>query len=195
MRSEYLEPEESTSVGGELAGLAGTLYGFSALEMLSSVRETGKYSVPWTFGKINYDLQKANVFRAKGASEVSLPLTDFMWGKKFRPVAGKNAWGAGAHLTLSGLTHVGLGMAAFTDPIWFAMENISKPLMWPVGVAWFGWKSMARGLQKSRYTSMSVPFEETEGTYTSRQRAVRAISESHLQARSAVGNEAMLFHR
>lgn len=48
---------------------------------------------------------------------------------------------------------------------------------------------------KQSYASMSSYFPETERAYTSRQRAVQAITTSQLQARSALGQEAMLFHR
>ena len=38
-------------------------------------------------------------------------------------------------------------------------------------------------------------FPETQAAVTSRQRNIQAITASNLQARSAIGNEAMLFHR
>jgi hypothetical protein len=38
-------------------------------------------------------------------------------------------------------------------------------------------------------------FYESGGTYTERQRAVRAITSSRMSVRSALGNEAMLMHR
>jgi len=38
-------------------------------------------------------------------------------------------------------------------------------------------------------------FQDTQGSYTERQRAVRAITSSRLSTRSAIGNEAQLMHR
>ena len=49
--------------------------------------------------------------------------------------------------------------------------------------------ALNRGFETGGY------FPESRGAITSRQRAIRAISESRLQARSAVGNEAQLLHR
>jgi len=201
MRNEYLDNQTENEEQFSATGLLGTLYGFSTLEMMSKMPETGRYYIPWT-GRLNKGRGIGFSMVGKGIRE-NVPRNlieekvDEVFKKlhvpKHKFVA--NTWGGRKHMIMARGAGFGLGAMAFSDPIWFAMEYAAKPLMWPLGVAWFGLRSVAQGLEKSQYVSMSSPFTDTEATYTSRQRAVRAISESHLQARSAIGNEAELFHR
>lgn len=55
--------------------------------------------------------------------------------------------------------------------------------------------AVSQAVSRGKYLELGGYFPETQGAYTSRQRAVQAITASSLQARSAIGNEAMLFHR
>lgn len=57
------------------------------------------------------------------------------------------------------------------------------------------YRAVSNQVTKYRGLELGGYFPETQGSYTSRQRMVQAITSSHLQARSAIGNEAMLFHR
>lgn len=54
--------------------------------------------------------------------------------------------------------------------------------------------SRAFGLQAKRL-EFGTGFDDTKGSYTARQRAVRAITSSRYAARSAIGGEAQLMHR
>ncbi len=68
-------------------------------------------------------------------------------------------------------------------------------VMLPLELAWGGYSAIAERVRSARGLEMGGYFPETRGSVTSRQRTVRAITDSRLQARSAIGNEAMLFHR
>jgi hypothetical protein len=121
-------------------------------------------------------------------------------GSKYKSMGSKGLAG----LALSRGAGFTLGWMSMTDPVWYTMNLLStSPASWPFraayGVAWFGgWgylKGAARALQEKRYIRMGQGFPETQGSFTSRQRTARAIAESHLQARSAIGGEAQLYHR
>lgn len=62
-------------------------------------------------------------------------------------------------------------------------------------IATKGYNMLADKFGKQNLLELGGYFPETQAAYTSRQRAVQAITASQLQARSAIGNEAMLFHR
>ena len=64
---------------------------------------------------------------------------------------------------------------------------------WDIGTAI--WKPITQNISKYWGLELGGYFPETQGSYTSRQRNLQAITASQLQARSAIGNEAMLFHR
>jgi hypothetical protein len=61
-------------------------------------------------------------------------------------------------------------------------------------VGWAMWDNYASQAVQNR-RAFSGRFMESREGYTSRQRTLRAITSSRLQARSAVGNEAYLLHR
>ena len=58
-----------------------------------------------------------------------------------------------------------------------------------------GYKAISNQVSKYRGLELGGYFPETQGAYTSRQRALQAITSSNLQAKSAIGNEAFLMHR
>jgi hypothetical protein len=57
-----------------------------------------------------------------------------------------------------------------------------------------GYKAISRQVSKYSGLELGGYFPETQGSYTSRQRALQAITASNLQAKSAIGNEAYLMH-
>lgn len=57
-----------------------------------------------------------------------------------------------------------------------------------------GYKAVSSMVMQYRSLELGGYFPETRGSYTSRQRALQAITSSNLQAKSAIGNEAMLLH-
>jgi len=192
MESNFLNNEQEEYQGGGLGSLIGSLYGWSALSMFADFHKTGVYRLPWT-GRLK-------------EGGVTLSAIDKPWGVK---QVGKNLRGSkefvgmgragSAQLFASKVTGSVMFMYAWTDPVFFGFQYLTRPYMWPIGAAWFGTLGLvhntARAMERTRYTDMSRAFPETQASFTSRQRAVRAISESHLQARSAIGNEAQLFHR
>jgi len=79
------------------------------------------------------------------------------------------------------------GMVIPAFHIWFATELLSIPFQ--------AYSGLAQQVQSYRGLELGGYFPETKGSLTSRQRTVRAITDSRLQARSAIGNEAFLYHR
>ena len=55
-----------------------------------------------------------------------------------------------------------------------------------------GIRSVGRSVPRQEFGNK---FQDTQGSYTERQRAVRSITSSRLSTRSAIGNEAQLMHR
>ena len=96
--------------------------------------------------------------------------------KVSRGVAGKVLLGRAA----------GIGLKAFNIYMWGALA---------VGLPMMGYKAIAEAVRANRGLELGGYFPETRGSVTSRQRTVRAITDSRLQARSVIGNEAQLFHR
>jgi hypothetical protein len=202
MRSDFLSGEQEQYEGGGIGAVAGSLYGWSTLSMLAEFSETGEYVLPWS-GLIRKGGFRASALGKKwgitGAVSANRRLAGgfgpALFGKKF---AGAGVLGA-TQLFASRAVGLGLSSITWTDPAFFAFRYFSNFAMWPVGVAYFGgaalWKNAARAMERTRYVDMSQVFPETQASFTSRQRAVRAISESQLQARSAIGMEAQLFHR
>jgi hypothetical protein len=80
----------------------------------------------------------------------------------------------------------GIGLAAF---------NLSWQIPLAVEAVKLVYGGMANQVNQHTYANLGGYFPETEGSYTGRQRAMQAITASRLQARSAIGNEAMLMHR
>lgn len=79
----------------------------------------------------------------------------------------------------------GIGFTAFN--ILFAADIIKG------GFQLYG--GIANAARRATRMDLGGSFFDTKEAYTSRQRAVQAINASHLQARSAIGNEAQLMHR
>ena len=199
MRSDYLDSLDSGQDKHGNLGIVAALYGWATVDMLSKFRNTARFTIPGTGfldgGKgIGKDMV-GSMGIARKAAGITDPVGDLLYGKSFR--AGGNFWGK-ATLGTSSIASGYLGWLNISDPIYFAATNLTKPAMWPLGIAWFGGMAImnnaAKAMRKTQYVSMGSAFIDNGAIYTSRQRAVRAIAESHLQARSAIGNEAQLFH-
>jgi len=63
------------------------------------------------------------------------------------------------------------------------------------GAAASAWGSVSSAASKAKNLDMGGYFPETQRGVTSRQRAVQAINDSRLHARSSIGNEATMLHR
>lgn len=205
MRNDFVSSEQEEYSKGGLGAVAGSLWGWSAISMLENFAKTGEYYVPWT-GKI---LGRATPLTASMVGRAGkFGIAESAKGMGFsRAVLGTAGMGKVAGMGRLGFAQIALSRAVgagvtgmmWTDPVFFAFMNIGNPAMWLPGVAWFGGmgllRNTAKAMERTRYVDMNQVFPETQASFTSRQRAVRAISESHLQARSAVGMEAQLFHR
>jgi hypothetical protein len=216
MRNEYLDQDQ----GGGITGALGSIYGWSTLEMLNSFTKKGgghygEYYIPWSgLARINRNKPfaplKPFAFSARnkafGVTEEMLGANIFQASSRAGKGLVRGAWGTAAgygQVALSRAAGIGVTTMAFSDPIWYAFEFGLNPATWwwsiPVGAAWFGVRPIlmnaAKQAERNRYVNMGGYFPETQASFTSRQRSVRAISESNLQARSAIGQEAQLFHR
>jgi hypothetical protein len=214
--TDYLS-NESPASGLGLAALE--MYGWSTLDMLSQIQTSGRAFIPWSRfvgggrAGLGVDLS-GNILQtrkqflsspqfksgSKARQLIERGFTRTAWGSKFAPNFLSKAASIGeSALAASRLSSVGNAYLMATNPIMFAAGMASNPLALAAGAAWFiggsAIVSAGKAVERKHYVTLAAPFEDTERSYTSRQRAVRAISESHLQARSAIGNEAQLFHR
>lgn len=204
MESRFYAGEEEEYGGGGLGALTGSLYYWSTLSMFAGFHDKGEYYLPWS-GMVKPGGMRVSAvgkkwgIRAATAEDLRDPMSKLI-GKKWAGMGGVGT----AQLIGSRLTSGIIGTMIWTDPVFFAFNMIGKSAAakWSLGltgVAWFGAGALvhgaARAMERTRYVDMNQAFPESQQSFTSRQRAVRAISESQLQARSAIGNEAQLFHR
>ena len=189
MRSDYLDNQDDygpQNKRNEMMGLAGNVLGFQTFGMIRKFPKTGRLYMPLT-GYMNNRMGYGVNMVGRGV---------------VRNSAGKLIATSGIGSALLGLSGaaeaVNIGMNII-NPVWSIASTLTKPYMWPLQLAWFGglaiWGKAAKTLQNRQYVDMGTAFTDSGATYTSRQRAVRDIAESHLQARAAIGNEAQLFHR
>ena len=179
---------------GWLLGTAFSLYGWSLIGLGDKFLDTGKWKEPlsdWlTHGHgASIDmLAKGDVVR-RNTNKLGEKL-----GFKF---AGATEMGKFSMRVARIGSVANLAMEA-TSPGYFFATNFANPAALAVGALWFGATGMimnaAKSMRKGQTMSMGNAFTDNGETYTSRQRAVRAIAESHLQARSAIGNESQLYH-
>jgi hypothetical protein len=205
-------------LGGAALSTTNMLYSWSALEMLSKSSTQGYY-LPWTRAwdpiKKKYEGKIANFGRKMGMwgdrgvvlgkrpSQYAVKglrrTMGFGYSSIERTLAQRYARTVGADaakmvakraLTFAAGSMVleaasGIGLALITAQLaGMAGEGIS--MLWKAGTA---------PAERHSFLRFAAEFPDTRATATSRQRAVQAITESQLQARSAIGNEAMLFHR
>ena len=218
MEDKYNQSIDAASKRSGVMGIIGAIYGWSVLDMYGKFSKTGKFSAPYTEvfnGGTDIGIDVVGSLIEKRASSFD-PLGTFMYGGKYRPFGtrattlemGTNGARSGlefggrmgaAALMGSRVVRSGLFGLEMASPAYFAVAHFSNPLMWGVGATWFGGRAflgnISRAMRNTMYENMGRSgFEDSMGTYTSRQRAVRAIAESNLQARAAIGNEAQLFH-
>jgi len=219
--NDYLDPQDR-SIGRQLLGvgvnLTGFLYGMSALEMVKEGAGRG-YHVPWTkdtgewpskriarFGRKKMhawddrvgvkmakrpnqyavNSLKKSAFTSYGKVEANL-------AKRYTRVLGAESAGIAAR----NATRYAAGslVAGAAAGIGLAVLNWAMILPLAVDASKFVWEKATAPAERGSFMHLGGYFPETQSTFTSRQRAVQAITESQLQARSAIGNEAMLFHR
>jgi len=89
---------------------------------------------------------------------------------------------------------IGKNLLARAAGFGLTMIGIELAMMVPM-LAYQGYRGIVEQVKSTRGLEMGGYFPETRGSLTSRQRSVQAITDSRLQARSAIGNEAQLFHR
>lgn len=182
----------SKILGHVAKSIAEYTFTMSTLDMLSKAPRIG-YNIPWT----------KNTTGFLGGQKKKAEFAD--WGRRH------GIWGArgarmgrasgaisratlrsGARLTGMNAFKMGVGRVAgfafrAVDPLLIA------PLLIEGGV--LGYRALSNASTNVFNQELGGYFPETQGSYTSRQRALEAISNSHLQAKSAIGNEAMLLHR
>lgn len=199
------------------AGIMGTVgelvkfgYSYSTLEMFAKGTKTG-YSVPWSrgIGKGAIGIGKKfgyNLGVSYGSEGTSYGLSR---GLRFAEPAiargapiYRNALGGykqftGNYLkaTPAILRNVAMKkMIGRVAGLGIGYLNLRFAML-PFELAWNAYKGIAETGYARRNVETGGYFPETRDSLTSRQRTVRAISESRLQARSAIGNEASLLHR
>jgi len=194
-------PNENDN-GSIIAESLKSIYSYSTLEMLYRSPYQG-YNVPFTGFRIGRApsaseirlqrwMAKRGVLRYRSTMERLTP----MFERRYAAAAARH--GAGAMLSTSSKAALaGVGSR-------FLVGQAAK---WALRAAYVGWaidiiqlgvggyNALSRMASKAKYLELGGYFPETQGAVTSRQRAVQAITASQLQARSAIGNEAMLFHR
>jgi hypothetical protein len=202
---------------GDLAWSAGSSlfrfsYSWSALEMMRDAQKRG-YHVPWT--RVNEKGEGAIAkFGMKHGAWGERGLMHVPVNPRAAKLYAKHAWGGlrdreARKIVESSLTKklgaaaakraaAGVAMSVVTGNVAGVALNVAGLVLTTgfgaeiVGGAYRGLESVVgkyRGLELGGY------FPETQAGYTSRQRNLQAITASNLQARSAIGNEAMLFHR
>ena len=82
---------------------------------------------------------------------------------------------------VGGLVFTGLNVAMMAPMIYSGVKGLTK--------------SLSRYGRDTRGLEFGKGFSDSEGSYTARQRAVRAITSSRYAARAAIGSEAQLMHR
>jgi hypothetical protein len=181
-------------------------YPWSAAEMLKSGPRKG-YFLPWTgpgskLGNIAKQHGVNTVFSGdKNTMRAMRRYRPAAWGglkhksafkqtvKALTPRLGaaaarRAATGAAASVMLG--TAAGVGLALATAGITFSLAK---------DITIGGYQMASRAVSQYRGLELGGYFPETQAAATSRQRNLQAITSSNLQARSAIGNEAMLFHR
>ena len=190
--------EDNKQEGNAFWDIAKIGYSWSTLEALEKTQTHGFY-LPWSKGMGNIADSASN--RIVGGNwnlarglRMTNPTKNVV--SSAAPVMAKGPFktipGGLPKLATTGLPYRALASGMGRTALTFMRARFAfmgAELMWG---AWKGFSDNTyaqRGLETGGY------FPDARMGVTSRQRAARAISESHLQARSAIGGEAMLLHR
>lgn len=194
--------------GSNPIGLAGQVawqwgkfeFSLKTLEMLKKGPKTGYY-IPFTRGGRG---KIASFGQARG-----------WWGPEGRMFMGSMGEAAPYYNKTFGLLRFNASRRAAVGAVGARAANIAgaKYIVgrvagvasaWLMPIFWgqMAWSAAAgtygfinKLANKNKGLELGGYFPETQAAVTSRQRALQAITSSRLQARSAIGNEAMLFHR
>jgi len=187
-------------------------YSWSALEMMRDAPTKGYY-IPWTrikakdesriakfgmkmkwwgeggLGNMQVNPEAVSLYRSRALGGLRNKSAQKYVINQLAPKLGMSvakyaAIGAAASVLTGNVAGAALSVGAFMLSVGLGVD-ISSGLYGAVS----NQVSKYRGLELGGY------FPETQAGYTSRQRNLHAITASQLQARSAIGNEAMLFHR
>lgn len=214
--SQHMDEQETPGMGGMIKNILwqGLKYqgGMDTLSMLKSGYRTGFY-VPWTrnfkkntflesfdpiFGKGNLAKRATQTFGKRGwqfSSPIQRAVSrDFERAGMFR-IRGATANAAAKYG--SSVAERAASKFIISRIAGFAL-GVVNPIMWGSVIASVGTETyniVSSQVNKYKGLELGGYFPESQGAYTSRQRMVQAITASHLQARSAIGNEAQLFHR
>ena len=198
----YTDNQVEQQGGGGLFEMAKLLYSWEALRMVAKAPTAGYY-LPGTASlpsKIQ-GLAKTTGFRGFQAQAAGLRST-LVFGAPVSTQAAKLGIVGAARATFgkAGTSAVARGMAGKVllgrvAGLGLKALSIYYTALIPLELAWGGYSAIAEKVRSARGLEMGGYFPETRRSLTSRQRTVRAITDSRLQARSAIGNEAMLFHR
>lgn len=188
--------------GGGLFDMAKLFYSWEALRMIEKSPGAGYY-IP---GTASLPGRVRGLARATGLSRFRLEASrlpqTLVFGAPVGPEAAKLGIASAARKTFgragtSAVSRGAVGRVLLGRVAGLGLKALSVywTVMLPIELAWGGYSAIAERVRSARGLEMGGYFPETRGSVTSRQRTVRAITDSRLQARSAIGNEAMLFHR
>jgi len=199
IKSGYNEGGIGGAIGGGLEWGA-TSVGFSAA--FSGVGRTFKGSGAGTMMKLGHTrgMTKAKASWAKGSASAGARARHIPGGA----ASAKAGWATKAGSAALGYTAGSAGpltRAALLGSRAFAMQTLAMlPVMAGIGHVTAATGRASRDIDAGHRslginTSSSLAAFSTKGAFTSRQMSVQAIQRSHLNARSALGNEAQYMHR
>ncbi len=192
--------EYATEQGPTAFDVAKGFYSFSTLMALTRIPTKG-FEVPWTGGvggtvnlatsqfakfgigtptALNTTLRVGGPIRSAGIRKLGFFGAAGHLARGKAPVVARRAM---AKLMISKAAGAGMGL------IYFELA------MLPLQLGWAGYSAVAEAIKTHKGLELGGYFPESRGSMTSRQRTVRAITDSRLQARSVIGQEAMLMHR
>jgi hypothetical protein len=201
--SQYGGSRGDSSLFGMAWGLTKFNYAWSALEMVHEAPTKG-YFLPWTRaiegkGKIANFGQRLGAWGEKGLTlgspnAAAAKMYKQSWGMGFNHSKAMKAvakeFGEGVALRAAGSSIVGTAAGVALRAFWPVTVTAGA-----IGVGKFLWGEASGLVRQFRGLELGGYFPENQNTYTSRQRSLQAITASQMQAKSAIGNEAMLFHR
>lgn len=176
--------------------IARGIYSWQTIEMLSRGASQGYY-VPGLGGVGKLATYASRKFGYTGTINTAFKFgaTEGLVGRYANKLGVLESWKK-FHTVKSPVLRVAVGKNMISRVAGFGI----KAVWWQLGIMVGGmalgaWNNYATRVQTSRGLELGGHFPTTRDTVTARQRTLKAITSSRLQARSAIGNEAMLFHR